>query len=254
MPFDPMLVVAGLVTGVMVGLTGMGGGALMTPMLVLLFGVSPLTAVGSDLVVSLVMKPVGGMVHVRHGTVRWDIVGWLTAGSVAGAFGGAALVGLAGGDHVGSLLRHAIGVALIATSLLMVVRPFLKRRAASGEGAADPIRPAMTLVVGLVGGILVGLTSVGSGSLIVVLLLLMYPALSSAELVGTDLVQAVPIVASAALGHFIFGDISLGLVGSLLLGAVPGVFFGAQLSARAPSKLVRPVLFLVLLSSGLKLV
>lgn len=253
MPFDPMLMVAGLITGAMVGLTGMGGGALMTPMLVLFFGVSPLTAVGSDLVVSLVMKPVGGAVHVRHGTVRWDIVAWLTAGSVAGAFGGAAVLGLAGGDHVGSLLRHAIGVALISTSVLMVARPLLRRHMSS-DATVSPVRPALTLVVGLVGGILVGLTSVGSGSLIVVLLLLMYPALTSAELVGTDLVQAVPLVASAALGHFIFGDISFGLVGSLLLGAIPGVFVGAQLSARAPSKLVRPVLFLVLLSSGLKLV
>ena len=252
MPVDLMLVLAGVVTGIMVGLTGMGGGALMTPMLVLFFGVSPLTAVGSDLVVSLCMKPVGGLVHVRHRTVSWDIVGWLSAGSVVGAFGGAALVGLAGGDHVSSLLRHAIGVALIATSVLMVARPLLQRH---GGNASDHVtRPVLTLVVGLVGGVLVGLTSVGSGSLIVVLLLLMYPALSSAELVGTDLVQAVPLVASAALGHFFFGSISFGLVGSLLLGAIPGVFVGAQLSARAPARLVRPVLFLVLLSSGLKLV
>jgi uncharacterized membrane protein YfcA len=255
MPFDPMLVLAGLITGVMVGLTGMGGGALMTPMLVILFGVNPLTAVGSDLVVSLFMKPVGGLVHVRHGTVRWDIVRWLAAGSVVGAFGGAFLLDRIGADQVGPLLRHAIGVALLATAATMALRPYLQRNSVTDPDAHEHrVRPLLTLVIGLVGGVLVGMTSVGSGSLIVVLLLLAYPALSSAELVGTDLVQAIPLVASAALGHYFFGDISFGLVGSLLIGAIPGAFIGAQFSARAPSSVVRPALFVILFSTGLKLV
>ncbi len=257
---DLLLIVAGLGVGVVVGLTGMGGGALMTPMLVLFFGVPPLAAVSSDLVASLVMKPVGGVVHLRRGTVDRRLVGWLCAGSVPCAFAGV-LVARALGD--GAQVQHIISLALGGALLLAVAglaaRAFVSVREQSlgrtgGELlGAMPVRPVPTVLVGAAGGLVVGLTSVGSGSLIIVALLALYPMLSARDLVGTDLVQAVPLVASAALAHLLFGDFRLTLTAFLLVGALPGVYLGARLSSRAPSALVRRALGLILLVSGLKM-
>ncbi len=249
---DPALGLAGLLVGFMVGLTGMGGGALMTPMLVLLFRVDALTAVGSDLVASLVMKPVGAGVHLRRGTVRRDIAGWLMLSSVPSAFLGALILRLVGTGHVEPLLRQAIGIALLASAGSMVLRArFTASAPATGRPATLHRLP--TLAIGALGGLLVGITSVGSGSLIIVLLMVVYPRLTAAELVGTDLIQAIPLVASAALGHLLFGRVEFGLTLSLLVGAIPGVFAGARISSSNSPRFVRPALFLVLLSSGLKL-
>ncbi|MCC6381393.1 MAG: sulfite exporter TauE/SafE family protein [Dehalococcoidia bacterium] len=253
MELDWTLALAGLLGGFTVGLTGMGGGALMTPMLVLLFGVQPLAAVGSDLLVSFFMKPVGAGVHMRRGTVRWDVVRWLCLGSVPAAFAGVLVLKAVGTEHVESFLRQAIGLALLASAASMLLRGWFTGRTA-GEGDAVVLRRAPTIAIGVLGGLMVGLTSVGSGSLIIVMLMLVYPALGVAEMVGTDLVQAIPLVGAAAAGHILFGEVELGLTGALLLGGIPGVFVGAQLSSRAPKRLVRPALAVVLLSSGLKLV
>jgi uncharacterized membrane protein YfcA len=253
MHVDVALGLAGLLVGFMVGLTGMGGGALMTPILVLIFRVDPLTAVGSDLVVSLFMKPVGAGVHLRRGTIRRDIALWLTVGSVPAAFAGALTLRLIGTDHVEPLIKEALGLALLASAGSMLLRAGLGHRRAGGDAAAAEVTRLPTIAVGVLGGLLVGITSVGSGSLIIVLLMLLYPGLTSAELVGTDLIQAIPLVGSAALGHLFFGEVHLGLAGALLLGALPGVFAGAQFSSRASGRVVRPALFVVLLSSGLKL-
>ena len=251
---DLTIATAGLLVGFTVGLTGMGGGALMTPIMVIFFGVAPLAAVSSDLLVSLVMKPVGGMVHFRRGTVRMDLVRWLVVGSVPAAFAGALLLRALGPAHVEPLLKRALGLALVAAAAAMVLRTRLARtRGVGPEHRLTTVRPLPTMAVGVFGGLIVGLTSVGSGSLMIVLLLVLYPGLSSAELVGTDLVQAIPLVAAAALGHVLFGDIRLGLTISLLVGALPGVYVGARLSARAPERVVRPTLLVVLLTSGLKL-
>ena len=260
------ILLAGAFVGVVVGMTGMGGGALMTPMLVFFFGVNPLAAVSSDLVVSLFMKPVGGLVHLRRGTVDRRLVGWLCVGSVPAAFAGVLLLRAAGssGANLDSVVRVALGVALLLAVATMVTKAVLALRRhgrvlrsgpqQSGPSAPMMVRPLATVLVGVLGGFVVGMTSVGSGSLIIVLLLVLYPRLRAAQLVGTDLVQAVPLVGSAALGHMLFGRVELGLTASLLLGAVPGVWVGAQLSSRAPQMLVRRVLALVLLASGLKLV
>jgi uncharacterized membrane protein YfcA len=256
MPFDldPAIALAGLLVGFTVGLTGMGGGALMTPIMVLFFKVSPLAAVSSDLVVSLLMKPVGGAVHARRGTVRKDIALWLCIGSVPAAFAGVLLLRNLGTD-VEPLLKRALGLALLASAGSIVLRQVIERRRAEGwEPAPAVLSKPATLAIGIVGGLVVGMTSVGSGSLIIVMLLFVYPGLRSAQLVGTDLVQAIPLVGSAALGHLLFGDVRLGLTASLLLGALPGVYVGARLSAKAPDKVVRPALFTVLFTSGLKLV
>ena len=252
---DPYVILAGLGVGFVVGLTGMGGGALMTPLLVLLFGVPPLTAVSSDIVAAMVMKPVGGTVHWKRGTVNLKLVGWLVAGSVPTAFLGVLLLReLGAGPDLQAHVKLALGFALLAVTFGLVIRPLLAARRKPGDSMIPlQVKPLPTLFIGIVGGLVVGLTSVGSGSLMMILLLLLYPRLKLSELVGTDLVQAVPLVASAAIGHVLFGDFELGLTGSILVGSLPGVFLGARFSSRAPDYVIRPALIVVLLASGLKL-
>jgi uncharacterized membrane protein YfcA len=228
----------------------MGGGALATPMLILLFKVPALAAVGSDLAASLIMKPFGGGVHWRRGTVRTDLVKWLVVGSVPAAFAGVVLVDHIGGD-VESLIKKALGLALLASATTIVVKARLARRGDTNEPVVA--RPLHTVLIGVTGGLLVGMTSVGSGSVMIVLILLLYPGLHPAELVGTDLVQAIPLVASATLAHSLFGDVRLGVTASLVLGGIPGVIAGARLSSRAQPWFVRPALLVVLTSTGLKL-
>jgi uncharacterized protein len=263
--FDFPLSVAAFGIGIVVGLTGMGGGALMTPVLVLFFNVLPLTAVSSDLVASAVMKPVGSLVHLRRGTVHLGLVKWLCIGSVPAAFAGVLLArALGGGDQVQHVIRKALAIALLVSAAGLMVRAYMRlvehARVRDGRAAPLPqgrprldVRPLPVVIIGVLGGMVVGMTSVGSGSLIIIALMALYPRLKASELVGTDLVQAVPLVASAALGHVIFGDFQLGLTTSLLTGSIPGVWVGAHLSARAPGGLVRRALGFVLLASALKL-
>jgi uncharacterized membrane protein YfcA len=252
-----VLALAGFGVGIVVGLTGMGGGALMTPVLVLFFGVPPLAAVSSDLVASAVMKPFGSFVHIRRGTVNWSLVRWLSAGSVPSAFLGVLLMRAIGADGgVQHTVQLALGTALLLAVAGLLVKAYREtsgsaRRRSSGTPLR--VRPALTLLLGALGGLVVGLTSVGSGSLIIVVLLALYPMLRANDLVGTDLVQAVPLVAAAALGHVFFGDLHLDLSAAILVGSIPGVLLGARLSARAPAGAIRAALVLVLLASALKL-
>lgn len=261
MNVDLSLSLAGLLVGLLVGLTGMGGGALLTPILVLVFRISPLTAISSDLLTSLVMKPVGGAVHLRHGTVNWRLVGWLTAGSVPAGFAGAVTIGsIAHEAGVQNSLKIIIGIALCAAVALTVLRQVLdrriRRRDAAAGGAPDgpiDVRPLRTMGIGVIGGFAVGMTSVGAGSLIIAMLLMAYPRLRPAQLVGTDIVQAIPLVAAATIGHLIFGDVQFALTGALLLGALPGVYLGAKLSAQGPAAVIRPIITAVLCASALAL-
>lgn len=262
---DLGLVFGALVVGIIVGLTGMGGGALMTPMLVLFFGVSPLTAVSSDLVASAVMKPVGSIVHLRRKTVNLKLVGYLCIGSVPAAFVGV-LVLKALGD--GAVVQHAVktvlGCAILFTAAMLMVRAYIRlvERARSRDGKGAPlsqerpdveVKAVRTILLGALGGLIVGMSSVGSGSLIIIGLMMLYPGLTASRLVGTDLVQAVPLVASAAIGHAFFGDLDLSVTLPLIMGSVPGAYIGAQLSARLPGGIIRRALAFVLLASGLKL-
>ncbi|MEP6798468.1 MAG: sulfite exporter TauE/SafE family protein, partial [Lapillicoccus sp.] len=265
MNIDPFLTLASFGIGIVVGLTGMGGGALMTPVLVLFFGVPPLAAVSSDLVAAAVMKPVGSFVHLRRGTVNLGLVKWLCVGSIPSAFGGVLLLKSFGsGEQVQNAIKLSLGIALLLAAAGLIVRAYLRllERARNADGSAAPlpqgrpevkVRIARTIIIGAVGGLVVGMTSVGSGSLIIIALMTLYPTLKASELVGTDLLQAVPLVASAALGHILFGDFQLNLTLSLLLGSIPGVWIGAQLSSRAPGGIVRRALAFVLLASALKL-
>ena len=263
MTFDVPLAVGGLAVGLIVGMTGMGGGAIMTPMLVFLFKADPLTAISSDIVVSLFMKPVGAFVHVRRGTVNLELVGWLCLGSVPAAFSGAWLIrALPGGEDLDRILQQGLGVALLVATAGLVVRALVQMRRLGtplGEGPAPMerpeirVRPVPTVALGALAGFMVGLTSVGAGSVVIVVLLLLYPALKASSLVGTDLVQAIPLVAAAAAGHLLFGEFSPIVAASLLIGAVPGAWVGAQLSSRAPGGIIRRILAVVLLASGLRL-
>jgi uncharacterized membrane protein YfcA len=259
------LALAACGVGVVVGLTGMGGGALMTPVLVLFFGIPPLAAVSSDLVAAAVMKPVGSFVHLRRGTVNLRLVSWLCVGSVPSAFCGVLVARALGkGQRVEDIIQTAMGVALLIAAAGLTLRAYLRmlERARNRDASATrlpqdrprvTVRPLPTVAVGAVGGLFVGMTSVGSGSLIIIALMALYPGLRASELVGTDLVQAVPLVASAAFGHILFGDFQLAITGPLLIGSIPGVFVGAQLSARLPGGLIRRALAFVLLASALKL-
>lgn len=237
----------------------------MTPVLVLFFGVQPLTAVSSDLVASAVMKPVGSMVHLRRGTVHLGLVKWLCVGSVPAAFAGVLVArALGGGEQVQAFIRTALAAALLLAAAGLLIRAYVRlvehARVRDGRAAPLPqrrprleVRPLPVVLVGVLGGTVVGITSVGSGSLIIIALMALYPRLTASELVGTDLVQAVPLVASAALGHVLFGDFQMALTTSLLAGSIPGVWLGAHLSARAPGGLVRRALGFVLLATALKL-
>jgi len=215
-----------------------------------------------------VMKPVGAGVHLRRGTVNRAMVGWLCLGSVPSAFAGVLVARALGrGENVQQIIKVALGIALLLAAAGLVVKAYLglveraRRRSseAIGKRSDEPalravrVRPLATVVIGFVGGIVVGMTSVGSGSLIIISLIALYPALKANDLVGTDLVQAVPLVVSAALAHLLFGDFRLDLTVGVLVGALPGVFVGAQLSSRLPGGLIRKALAVVLTASGLKL-
>lgn len=258
------IALAGLLVGIVVGLTGMGGGALMTPILVLFFKVDALTAISSDVVSSLFMKPAGAIVHIVRKTANLQLVLWLCIGSVPAAFLGAVVVdqlkSIPGFEQV---LLTMLGVALLLASAGLIIRAWFqmtRRQLPWGEGPAPMasaevvVRKLPTVALGVVGGLMVGLTSVGAGSLILILLLALYPALKPSQLVGTDLVQAVPLVAAASVGHLLYGQVSLGITGSMLIGAVPGAFIGAQISSRAPGGVIRRALAILLMASGLKLV
>ena len=241
MTLDLPLAIGGLLVGVIVGLTGMGGGALMTPMMILLFGVQPLAAVSSDLVASLVMKPVGGAVHLRRGTVNRGLVKWLVIGSVPSAFAGVLVLrAIGGGENTANVVKISLGVALLFAAGAMIAKALLdlrksqRLRYTAGDGPVPETRVESVVARPIP-------------------TLLLYPTIRAGQLVGTDLVQAVPLVASASLGHLLFGDFQLGLTASLLVGALPGVYVGARVSSSAPGGIVRRALVVVLLASALKL-
>src|SRR5580692_4134486 len=258
MHVDPFIIIGSAVVGLLVGLTGAGGGALMTPMLILLFGVQPSAAISSDLVAAVLMRPVGAAVHLRKGTVNLRLVGWMVLGSVPAAFAGAYLLHLFGGGSAEQKhVEIALGAALLVGAAAMVLRYIMDLRAGNerrGAVADITCRPLPTVCIGLVGGLIVGMTSVGSGSLMIVLLLFLYPMLSAGQLVGTDLTQAVPLTLAAALGALAFGHVEFGVTTSIVIGSVPAVLLGSLLSSRAPDRYIRPVITVVILVSGLKYV
>jgi len=258
MHVDPYIVLGSAVVGLLVGMTGAGGGALMTPMLILLFGVKAPAAISSDLVAAVLMRPVGAAVHMRKGTVSYRLVGWLALGSVPFAFLGTYLLHVLGRTSAAPThVEQALGAALLTGAAAMVVRYVLDRRAGQNRTAAIRelvVRPLPTVVIGMIGGLIVGRTSVGSGSLMIVLLLFVSAMISAGRLVGTDLTQAVPLTFAAAVGALIFGHADFGVTISLIIGSVPAVLVGSMFSSRAPDRYVRPVIAFAIFASGLKYV
>ncbi len=258
MHVDPYIVLGSAIIGFLVGMTGAGGGALMTPMLILLFSVTPSKAISSDLVAAVVMRPFGAAVHLRKGTVNRRLVGFMVVGSVPCAFLGAYLLHLLGNSKSDQEdIEIVLGAALLIGAAAMVLRSFLDRRN-GGERLAVvhelEIKPLRTIAIGMVGGLIVGMTSVGSGSLMIILLLFLYPMIGANQLVGTDLTQAVPLTLAAALGALAFGHVDFGVTTSLIIGSVPAVLVGSLLSAGAPDRYIRPAITFVIFASGLKYV
>jgi len=253
MHIQPFVVLGSAVVGVLVGMTGAGGGALMTPMLILLFGVKPSTAISSDLVAAVVMRPFGALVHFQKGTVNLKLVAWLMVGSIPAAFAGA--FALHEFSSSKTHVEYLLGYALLIGAAAMVLRAYLDHKRGQREVRAVreiTVRPVPTMVIGVVGGFIVGMTSVGSGSLMIVLLLFLYPMLSASRLVGTDLAQAVPLTVAAALGALAFGTVNFAVTGSIIIGSVPAVLVGAYFSSRAPDSWIRPAITFVIFASGLK--
>jgi uncharacterized protein len=258
MHLNGFLVLGSAIIGLLVGVTGAGGGALMTPMLILLFSVKPSAAISSDLVASVVMRPVGALIHSRAGTINWRLVAWMALGSVPAAFLGAYILHLMGNSaSAENTIEIVLGSALLIGVAAMLVRFVIDRRSGQARNAYVTdvaVRPLPTLCVGIVGGLIVGMTSVGSGSLMVIGLMFLYPRLGANQLVGTDLSQAVPLTLAAALGALAFGHVDFSVTYSLVVGGVPAVALGSLVSSRVSDKYVRPAIAFVLFASGLKYV
>jgi len=251
--------IAGLLVGAIVGVTGVGGGALMTPILVLLFGVAPTTAVGTDLLYASVTKCFGTAVHQKHGTVDWQIVRRLAMGSLPAAALTLWWMHSAGQSSVrGGVIIFALGVALAITALGMLFKDQLHAfgtRLRIGDGERfKAMQPILTVVAGVLLGVMVTLTSVGAGALGTVMLVYLYPLrLNAGKLVGTDLAHAIPLTLIAGLGHLSLGNVDGHLMLNLLMGSIPGVLVGAWISSRAPVKPVRFAIAAVLLIVSYKM-
>ncbi len=257
---DSLYTLSGFLVGLIVGVTGVGGGSLMTPLLVMFFGVSPATAVGTDLLYASLTKTMGGWVHSRKGTVDWKVFGLLAMGSLPAAVVTIILLKYLALDEktLRSLVTSVLSVALLATATALLLKDQIKRLARRKDGTIYELHhkylPAATITTGVVVGALVTISSIGAGVLGTVALLFLYPRMPSVKVVGTDIVHAVPLTALAGMGHMALGTVDLVLLGSLLLGSLPGIYIGSHLSSRVPEKVLRPVLATMLLVIGLKMV
>jgi uncharacterized membrane protein YfcA len=255
------IVAAGFFVGIVVGLTGMGGGALMTPALIFLGvgGGEAATIVTADLTAAAIYKSGGALVHAKVGAPNFKLAGWLIAGSVPMAFLGPWLVHhlAADEDQLDFILKLSIGFALLLAASTYALRLYLNlRRVRRGGDGGDPdptIRPLPTFLVGALGGLLVGITSVGSGSVIMIALLMLYPGLSAVRLVGTDLVQAVPLVLSAAISNIAINGLDWSITLPLILGSVPGTMLGSRIAPSVPQSYLRRGIVVVLTMSGVAL-
>ena len=260
MAFDlnPLLPLSGFAIGVLVGLTGVGGGSLMTPLLVLLFGFKPVTAVGTDLLYAAITKSGGSWVHHRHGNIDWAITGRLALGSVpAAALTLLLLAQLGIRDHgAAGFISVVLGCALLLTAASLFFRQRLLDLARRRSARADFQKrtPALTVLVGAALGVLVTISSVGAGALGVTALTFLYPNLATRRIVGSDIAHAVPLTLIAGLGHWWLGTVDVVLLVSLLIGSLPGIALGAHFAAKVPERALRSLLASVLLLIGGKLI
>ena len=247
---DPLFALSGFVVGMLVGMTGVGGGSLMTPLLVLLFGIHPATAVGTDLLYAACTKTVGTLVHGARSTVEWRVVGLLATGSLPAA--ALTLYGLvrlgAPGDSVSHLISSVLGVALVLTALSLLFRAPIRRWASSDRRRPAPRRAALfTVLTGIVLGVVVSISSVGAGAIGVTVLILLYPQLPISRVVGSDIAHAVPLTLAAGLGHWWIGSVNWHLFASLVSGSIPGIIVGSLIASRVSDRVLSPILAVVLL-------
>jgi uncharacterized protein len=254
------LVLIGFVVGAIVGLTGVGGASIMTPMLVLVLKVNPLVAVGSDLLYSVPTKLYGAYLHNRQGTVNWKITAALLIGGVPAAVAGVALLYWLRGHYDIKLItawtRHAIGVALFIAAAILLIRPFLKDVSivAKHEFAWRGRQRAYVIAIGAVVGLIVTITSIGSGSVTLPLLALALPMVGLSELVGSDIAYAAFLIPTAAVGRWTMGDVNLLLVVNLLIGSLPGIYLGSKLCGKMQTRWLRPAVAVTLVFVGTRLI
>lgn len=256
---DWFYTVSGFAVGFIVGVTGVGGGSLMTPLLVLVFGIAPATAVGTDLLYAALTKMGGSWVHGRRGTVDWKVVKLLVLGSLPASALSMALLHYLTLDenYLKAVITSMLSVALLLTGIALLLQPWLKKMGQRANGQAiglDPRHlPVATVIAGLILGVLVTISSVGAGALGVVLLLFLYPRMQGTKIVGTDIAHAVPLTLFAGLGYAVMGLVDYGLLGSLLIGSLPGVWLGSHLGAKIPDRILRPILATMLMLISIKL-
>ncbi|MCP5274935.1 MAG: sulfite exporter TauE/SafE family protein [Burkholderiales bacterium] len=251
---------SGLVIGFIVGVTGVGGGSLMTPLLIMVFNVPPATAVGTDLLYAALTKAGGAWVHGRQKTVHWTLVGHLAMGSVPAAVITIIILNLISVDSefFATLITSTLGIALILTAMALLFRQQLTRLGRSHFGFLVEWRDrhilSATIMTGAILGVLVTISSVGAGALGMVVLFMLYPRLPAVTLVGSDIAHAVPLTLVAGLGHAYMGSVDYSLLVSLLVGSLPGIYLGSHVSKRLPDRFLRPVLATILILIGIKLI
>lgn len=254
---DPLYPASGFLVGFLVGMTGVGGGSLMTPLLILLFGVHPAAAVGTDLLYASITKAVGTVLHGVNRTVDWRITARLAVGSVPAT--ALTLLFLSKlnlhGGHASGVISFILGIALIATALSLFLRARIVALVARRIGEPSPRQTAvLTVATGALLGVLVSISSVGAGALGITALILLYPRERMACIVGSDIAHAVPLTLLAGIGHWMLGSVYWGLLGSLLFGSIPGIILGSFVSTRVPEAVLRVVLAATLLLVGSRLV
>lgn len=255
---DPLYTLSGFAVGAIVGLTGVGGGSLMTPLLVLLFGIHPATAVGTDLLYAAVTKAGGTLVHGRKGHIEWAITGRLALGSLPAAALTILVLSLLPktSDTLGALVSSGLGFALLLTAIALLGGRRLREYAARYDDS--PLRQRhlgkITIAVGAILGVLVTISSVGAGALGVAALFFLYPKLSPVKIVGSDVAHAVPLTLAAGMGHWALGGVDWSLLGSLLIGSLPGIWVGSHISAKLPEHILRRLLASMLILIGGKLI
>ncbi|MFC5300962.1 sulfite exporter TauE/SafE family protein [Azospira restricta] len=254
---DWLYTLSGFAVGAIVGLTGVGGGSLMTPLLVLLFGIHPATAVGTDLLYAAITKSGGTVVHGRKGHIDWQIVGRLAAGSIPAA--AITILVLAQLPKRSAEMTHLIsvslGVALLLTACAIIFRKRILDYALRHENSfVQRHLGPVTVAVGALLGVLVSISSVGAGALGVAALFFLYPHLPAVRIVGSDVVHAVPLTLVAGVGHWWLGSVDWALLGALLLGSLPGIWVGSHISAKVPDRILRPILASMLVLIGAKLI
>jgi uncharacterized membrane protein YfcA len=255
---DPLLIIFGLGVGLLVGMTGMGGGSLMTPLLILFIGTSPVTAVGSDITYAAITKTVGGWRHLRMKTVNLGLSFWLACGSVPAAIAGVWVIDYLHnkyGNALDDVVLTMLGVALIVVGAIVLVRSLFVSRMVNGERESFTIErkhKVAAVAIGVSTGFVIGLTSAGSGTLIAVCLIVLY-RMAPRQVVGTDIFHAAVLLWAAGIAHIVAGNVDFALVGTILIGSIPGIWIGSNLSARLPTGLLRAALGVVLICSALAL-